>query len=144
MYFLMQVCLFLCLPKDIYFHFDLFQWNLTFSDANMPIYMPARGVSQHQNSLNFKNVSNRSEGGVSIFQKCLKFKNVPNVGGGGGVNPNWDIVPNFTVFFSDASPYNLFRFFISQIFKYPLLTTRSKYTETCYLGRYGVFQTCSV
>ena len=55
-------------------------------------------------SLNFKNVSNQSEGGVSIFQKCLKFKNVPNVGGGGGGNPNWDIVPNFTVFFSDASP----------------------------------------
>ena len=34
-------------------------------------------------------------GGVNIFQKCLKFKNVPNVG---GVNPNWDIVPNFLVF----------------------------------------------
>ena len=43
-------------------------------------------------------------GGVNIFQKCLKFKNVPNVGGGVGVNPNWDIVPNFLVFFSDASP----------------------------------------
>ena len=38
-------------------------------------------------------------GGVSIFQKCLKFKNVPKVGrGGGGVNPNWDIVPNFLDF----------------------------------------------
>ena len=37
--------------------------------------------------------------GVSIFQKCLKFKNVPNVGGGGRVNPNWDNVPNFIVFF---------------------------------------------
>ena len=35
-------------------------------------------------------------GGVSIIPKCLKFKNVPKVGGGGGrVNPNWDIVPNF-------------------------------------------------
>ena len=58
-------------------------------------------------------------GGVNIFQKCLKFKNVPiwSEGGGGGgqhfskmseiqkcpkggrgggrVNPNWDIVPNF-------------------------------------------------
>ena len=44
-------------------------------------------------------------GGVNIFQKCLKFKNVPNVRGEGGVNPNWDIVPNFLVFFfSDASP----------------------------------------
>ena len=39
-----------------------------------------------------------SDGGVSIFQNCLKFKNVPNVGGGGGVNPNWDIFPNFLVF----------------------------------------------
>ena len=37
-------------------------------------------------------------GGVSIFQKCLKFKNVPKVGRGGGVNPNWDIVPNFLDF----------------------------------------------
>ena len=24
-YFLMQICLFLCLPKDFYFHFDLFE-----------------------------------------------------------------------------------------------------------------------
>ena len=48
--------------------------------------------------------SPRPRGGVNFFQKCLKFKNVPNVGGGGGVNPNWDIVPNFLVFFSDASP----------------------------------------
>ena len=48
---------------------------------------------------------NLIRGGVNIFQKRLKFKNVPNVGGGGGVNPNWDIVPNFLVFFSDASPY---------------------------------------
>ena len=37
-------------------------------------------------------------GGVNIFKKCLKFKNVPKVGGGGGVNPNWDIVPNFLDF----------------------------------------------
>ena len=37
-------------------------------------------------------------GGVNIFQKCLKFKNVPKVGGGGGVNPNCDIVPNFLDF----------------------------------------------
>ena len=44
--------------------------------------------------------------GVNIFKKCLKFKNVQNVGGGGGDNPNWDIVPNFLVFFSDASPYS--------------------------------------
>ena len=43
-------------------------------------------------------------GGVNIFQKCLKFKNVPNVGGGGGVNPNWDIVPNFLVFFLVTPP----------------------------------------
>ena len=34
------------------------------------------------------------------IQKC------PNLvrGGWGGVNPNCDIVPNFLVFFSDASP----------------------------------------
>ena len=37
-------------------------------------------------------------GGVNISQKYLKFKNVPKVGGGGGVNPNWDIVPNFLDF----------------------------------------------
>ena len=43
------------------------------------------------------------KGGVGIFKKCLTFKNVPNVGGGGGVNPNWDIVPNFLIFFSDTS-----------------------------------------
>ena len=35
--------------------------------------MPAQGVSRHQNSLNFKNVSNRSEGGGAAF-----FKNVSN------------------------------------------------------------------
>ena len=29
---------------------------------------------------------------ISIFQKSLKFKNGPEVGGGRGVNPNWDIV----------------------------------------------------
>ena len=37
-------------------------------------------------------------GGVHIFQRCLKFKNVPNVEGVEGVNPNWDIVPNFLNF----------------------------------------------
>ena len=36
-------------------------------------------------------------GGVNIFEKCPKFKNFPKVGGG-GVNPNWDIVPNFLDF----------------------------------------------
>ena len=36
-------------------------------------------------------------GGVNIYKKCLKFKNVPKVGGG-GVNPNWDLVPNFLDF----------------------------------------------
>ena len=36
-------------------------------------------------------------GGVNIYKKCLKLKNVPKVGGG-GVNPNWDIVPNFLDF----------------------------------------------
>ena len=40
---------------------------------------------------------NLVRGGLRIFQKCLKFKNVPKVGGGGGVNPNWDIVLNFLV-----------------------------------------------
>ena len=79
-YFLMQICLFLCLPEDIYFHFDLFEWNLAFSNANRPFRMPVRGVSRHQNSLNFKNVSNRSEGGgqhfskMSQIQKCLKCR----------------------------------------------------------------------
>ena len=34
---------------------------------------------------------------MSQIQKCPKFKNVPNVRGG-GVNPNWDIVPNFLAF----------------------------------------------
>ena len=34
--FLMQICLFLCLPKYICFHFDLFEWNLAFSNANIP------------------------------------------------------------------------------------------------------------
>ena len=33
-------------------------------------------------------------GGVNIFQNCPKIKNVPKIGGGGG-NPNWDIVQNF-------------------------------------------------
>ena len=37
-------------------------------------------------------------GGVNIFQKCPKFKNDPRVGGGGGVNPIWEIVPNFLYF----------------------------------------------
>ena len=37
-------------------------------------------------------------GCVSIFQKFFKFKNVSNVGGGGG-NPNLNIVPIFTGFF---------------------------------------------
>ena len=37
-------------------------------------------------------------GGVNIFQNCPKIKNVPKVGGGGGVNPNWDIVQNFLDF----------------------------------------------
>ena len=39
-----------------------------------------------------------SERGVKMFQRYLKFKNVPKVGGGGGVNPNWDIVRNFLDF----------------------------------------------
>ena len=38
------------------------------------------------------------KGGVSIFQKCLKLKYVQKVGGGGEVNPNWDIVPDFLDF----------------------------------------------
>ena len=48
--------------------------------------------------MKFKNVqiwSAGAGGGVNIFQICLKFKNVPKVGGGEGINPNWDIVPNF-------------------------------------------------
>ena len=31
----MQICPFLCLPKNIYFHFDHIEWNLAFSDANV-------------------------------------------------------------------------------------------------------------
>ena len=58
---------------------------------------------------------------MSEIQKCpylargwgaTFFKNVPNSkmsqrsegGGGGGVNPNRDIVPNFLDFYFDASP----------------------------------------
>ena len=99
-YFLKERCLFLCLPEDIYFHFDLFEWNLAFSDANRPFRMPVRGVSRHQNSLNFKNVSNRSEGGGgSAFFKNVSNSKMSQMSEGGGVNPNWDIFPNFTVFF---------------------------------------------
>ena len=36
------------------------------------------------------------EGGVNIYKKCLGFKNVSKVGG--GVDPKWDIVPNFLDF----------------------------------------------
>ena len=55
-------------------------------------------------------------GGVNIFQKCLKFKNVPNVGGGGGVNPNWDIVPNFLVFFLVTPPLSSKKYWAAGIF----------------------------
>ena len=98
-YFLKERCLFLCLPEDIYFHFDLFEWNLAFSDANRPFRMPVRGVSRHQNSLNFKNVSNRSEGGgqhfskMSQIQKCLKCRR------GGGGQPQFGHCPKFYHFF---------------------------------------------
>ena len=37
-------------------------------------------------------------GGVSFFQKCLKFKKVWNIRWGGGVKPNWEFFPNFSVF----------------------------------------------
>ena len=37
---------------------------------------------------------------MSQIQKCPKCQRV-------GVNPNWDIVPNFTAFYGDASPYQL-------------------------------------
>ena len=39
----MQIYLFLCLPNAIYFHFDLFEWNLAFSNANIPFQMPVWG-----------------------------------------------------------------------------------------------------
>ena len=35
---------------------------------------------------------------MSEIPKCPKCRR------GGGVNPNWDIVPNFLFFISDASP----------------------------------------
>ena len=57
---------FLCLPNDIWSHFDLFDWNLGFSDGNMPFYMP------------FSN-SKMSEfdplgGGSAIFKNVLNSK----------------------------------------------------------------------
>ena len=72
----------------------------------MSQFCQSGGFNIFQKCLKFKNVPIWSEGVggvVNIFQKCPKFKNVPKVGRG-GVNPNWDIVPNFTFFFSDASP----------------------------------------
>ena len=48
----------------------------------------------YKKCLKFKNVPIWSEGGVNIFQNCPKFKNVPKVGGG-RVNSNWEIDPNF-------------------------------------------------
>ena len=44
--------------------------------------------------MKLKKVPIWSEGGVNIFQNCPKFKNVPKVGGG-RVNSNWEIDPNF-------------------------------------------------
>ena len=76
----MQICQFICLPRG---------------SADIKIV-----------SISKMSQIDQRGGGVSIFQKCLKLKNVPNVGGGrgGGVNPNWDIVPNFTVFFLVTPP----------------------------------------
>ena len=41
-------------PNDIYFHFDLFEWNFAFSNENVPFEKAIQGVSRHQNSINFK------------------------------------------------------------------------------------------
>ena len=74
----MQICQFICLPRG---------------SADIKIVSISKMSQIDQ------------KGGVSIFKKCLKFKNVPNVGGGGrGVNPNWDIIPNCTVFFLVTPP----------------------------------------
>ena len=75
---------FLCLPNDIWSHFDLFDWNLGFSDANMPFYMP------------FSN-SKMSEfdplgGGSAIFKNVLNSKK-SELSEGGGINPNWERFP---------------------------------------------------
>ena len=71
---------FLCLPNDIWSHFDLFDWNLGFSDANIPFYMP------------FSN-SKMSEfdplgGGSAIFKNVLNSKKSEL--SEGGVKPNWE------------------------------------------------------
>ena len=74
---------FLCLPNDIWSHFDLFDWNLGFSDANMPFYMPFSNSKMSEfdplggGSAIFKNVLNskKSElsegGGSSLIEKFL-------------------------------------------------------------------------
>ena len=48
----------------------------------------------YKKCMKLKKVPIWSEGGVNIFQNCPKFKNVPKVGGG-RVNSNWEIDPNF-------------------------------------------------
>ena len=40
----------------------------------------------------------RGGGGAKFLKNVPNSKNVPKVGRGGGVNPNWDIVPNFLDF----------------------------------------------
>ena len=103
-YFLMQICLFLCLPEDIYFHFDLFEWNLAFSNANRPFRMSVREVSWHQNSLNFKNVSNRSEGGGgSAFFKNVSNSKMSQMSEGGGSTLN-ETLSHFFPFFLVTPP----------------------------------------
>ena len=61
------------------------------------------GYPRGSAGINMFSISNMSEfvprGGVDIFQKCLKFKNVWIIRGGGGFKPNWEFVPNFSVFF---------------------------------------------
>ena len=96
--------LFLCLPKEIYFHFDLLEGNLSFSDANMPFYMPVWGgqlsskCSQIQKYLN----SIRLQEGSAILKVSEIKKKVSIIRGGGGEDfPsfNYDGSPNQISFF---------------------------------------------
>ena len=44
------------LRKFCYFHFDLLEWKLAFSDSNMLFRCLSEGVWCHKNIINFKNI----------------------------------------------------------------------------------------
>ena len=64
---------FSCLPKVMYFHFDLFEWTFAFSDANMPFDMPVRGGQPPSKCSQSQKCLNLIQGGRSSF-----FKNIWN------------------------------------------------------------------